>query len=233
VPEHILFLTGKLAEKSLHRVLESIQPTPFSYDVLSIGINVAGLMTADLIRRRLADAGKAARIVVPGRCRGDMQALTQHYGVPVERGPEELKDLPEFFGKKKQRRDLSKYNVKIFAEIVDAPQLDVAGILQRAARYKRDGADVIDIGCLPDTPFGHLEESIGALKQAGYQVSIDSVDPQELLRGARAGADYLLSLKEETLWIADQEKQALHRRRHSRSDSFWLHSIHRALSLAA
>jgi dihydropteroate synthase-like protein len=64
--------------------------------------------------------------------------------------------------------------------------------------------NVIDIGRLPDTSFLHLEESIGALKQAGYQVSIDSIDPQELLRGAKAGADYLLSLKEETLWVADE-----------------------------
>ena len=204
MPDHILFLTGKLAEKSLHRILESIEPSPFTYEVLNIGINVAGLMTADLIKRRVNDAGKATRIVVPGRCRGDLQALTQHYGMPVERGPEELKDLPEFFGKKKQRRDLSKYDVKIFAEIVDAPQLDITAILQRAARYQRDGADVIDIGCLPDTPFAHLEEAIRALKEAGYQVSVDSVDPRELVRGGKAGADYLLSLTDETLWVADE-----------------------------
>jgi dihydropteroate synthase-like protein len=204
VSEHILFLTGKLAEKSLHRILESIQPTPFSYDVLNIGINVAGLMTSDLIKRRVTDTGKAARMLVPGRCRGDMQALTQHYGIAVERGPEELKDLPEFFGKQKKRRDLSNHDVKIFAEIVDATQLDLGAILQRAARYKRDGADVIDLGCLPDTAFPHLEESIRALKHSGYRVSVDSVDPQELLRGGKAGADYLLSLKEETLWVADE-----------------------------
>ena len=202
--EHILFLTGKLAQKNLHRILDSIQPTPFTYDVLNIGINVAGLMTADLIKRRVTDAGRAARIVVPGRCRGDLQALTQHYGVPVERGPDELKDLPEFFGRKKKHRDLSDYDVKIFAEIVDAPQLDVAGILLRAARYRRDGADVIDVGCLPDTPFPHMADAIRALKAAGHRVSVDSVDPQELLRGGKAGADYLLSLKEETLWVADE-----------------------------
>ena len=33
-----------------------------------------------------------------------------------------------------------------------------------------------------------------ALKAAGFAVSVDSVDPDELLRGGRAGADYLLSL---------------------------------------
>ena len=202
--EHILFLTGKLAEKAVHRVLESIQPTPFSYEVLNIGLNVAGLMTTDLIRRRVSDTGKATRIIVPGRCRGELHALTQHYGIPFERGPEEVKDLPEFFGKKKKRRDLTKHDVNIFAEIVDATQLDIPAILKRAKRYQSDGADVIDLGCLPDTPFPHLEDAVGALKAAGFKVSVDSVDPQELLRGGKAGADFLLSLKEDTLWIADE-----------------------------
>ena len=54
--------------------------------------------------------------------------------------------------------DLSRYDVLIFAEIVEATALDVAGILARAQRYRGDGADVIDLGCLPDTPFPHLEE---------------------------------------------------------------------------
>ena len=202
--EHILFLTGKLAEKSLHRILQSIQPTPFSYDVRNIGINVAGLMTEDLIRRRVTDTGSATRVVVPGRCRGDLQALTQHYGVAFERGPEELKDLPEFFGTKSKRRDLSRHDVMIFAEIVDATQLDVAAIVQRADRFRRDGADVIDLGCLPDVTFPHLEDAINALKSAGFRVSVDSVDPKELLRGGKAGADYLLSLKEDTLWVAEE-----------------------------
>ena len=62
------------------------------------------------------------------------------------------------------------------------------------ARCARDGADVIDLGCLPETPFAHLEDSVRALKAEGFAVSVDSVDPQELLRGGRAGADYLLSL---------------------------------------
>lgn len=202
--EHILFLTGKLAEKSLQRVLESMDAFTFGYEVRNIGINVAGLMTEDLIRRRVTDTGSATRIVVPGRCRGDLQALTRHFGVAFERGPEELKDLPEFFGKKSKRRDLSRHDVMIFAEIVDATQLDIAAILQRAARFRRDGADVIDLGCLPDVAFPHLEDAIKALKVAGCKVSVDSVDPKELLRGGKAGADYLLSLKEDTLWVAEE-----------------------------
>ena len=37
------------------------------------------------------------------------------------------------------------------------------------AVYAKAGADVIDLGCLPDTPFPHLEEAIAALKQRGLQ----------------------------------------------------------------
>jgi dihydropteroate synthase-like protein len=204
MPEHILFLTGKLAEKSLHKVLEGMQPAPFIFEVVQIGINVAGLMTADLIRRRLPKPVKADWIMVPGRCRGDLEALSRHYGVPVKRGPDELKDIPRYFGAKGLQPDLDRYDILVFAEIVDAPLLPISALLARADRYRRDGADVIDLGCLPETPFPHLAEAVKALKSEGFRVSVDSMEPQELLRGGEAGADYLLSLKEETLWVADR-----------------------------
>lgn len=204
MPERILFLTGKLAEKSLNRVLDQMHIGEFTYQVLNIGISVAGLMTADLILRRLPSTANSTRIMVPGRCRGDLDRLSRHYGVPVVRGPDELKDLPQFFGKKGASEDLSRYDVRIFAEIVDAPQSSIEQILRRAESYRKDGADVIDLGCLPETPFPHLEEAVAALKSAGYQISVDSVEPKELLRGGKAGADYLLSLKEDTLWVADE-----------------------------
>ena len=38
MPEHILFLTGRLAERGLHRVLESMQPAAFTYTVHVLGI---------------------------------------------------------------------------------------------------------------------------------------------------------------------------------------------------
>jgi dihydropteroate synthase-like protein len=204
MPEHILFLTGKLAEKSLHKVLEAMQCKDFTYEVFQIGISVAGLMTADLIQRRLADARGAQRILVPGRTRGDLQVLSDRYRVPATRGPDELKDIPQFFGRRGVEPDLSRYDVRIFAEIVDAPQLSVDKIVERANYYRRCGADVIDLGCLPQTPFPHLEEAVTALCQAGYRVSVDSVEPEDLLRGGKAGAHYLLSLKQDTLWIADE-----------------------------
>jgi dihydropteroate synthase-like protein len=143
-------------------------------------------------------------VIVPGRCRGNLDELTAHFGVPVQRGPEELKDLPRFFDRAAKAIDLSEYEVAIFAEIVDAPQLDVRAIVERAHTLRRDGADVIDLGALPATPFPHLESCVRALKAEGFAVSVDSMDAQELLRGGRAGADYLLSLSQDTLWIADE-----------------------------
>jgi dihydropteroate synthase-like protein len=202
--DHIVFLTGRLAEKSLIHTLESMAPTPFSWEIREIGLQVAALMTADLIRRRIPVPLVAQRVIVPGRCRGDLAALTGHYGVRFERGPEEVKDLPQFFGREAQPFDLTRYETRIFAEIVDAPRLDLDGIAARAREYVAQGADVIDIGCLPETPFPHLEDAVRLLKAQGYRVSVDSMRSDELLRGGRAGADYLMSLNLDTLWIADE-----------------------------
>ena len=202
--EHIVFLTGRLAQPSLERVLAGIDAAPFTWEVREIGVQVAALMTADMIRRRVAAPISADRVIVPGRCRGDCAALSAHYGIPVQRGPEELKDLPRFFNREAHAVDLSERGVSIFAEIVDAPKLSVDAIVERARGLLRDGADVIDLGCLPETRFDHLEDSVQALHAEGWHVSVDSLDTDELLRGGRAGADYLLSLTADTLWIADE-----------------------------
>jgi dihydropteroate synthase-like protein len=201
--EHILFLTGKLAEKQLNLILEKMQPD-FSYTIHQLGLKVAALMTTDMISRRLKDTFNADKIILPGRCRGDIDELSTTFGIPVERGPEELKDLPLFFGKAAQHYDLSQYKVKIFAEIVDAPTISVKEVVKRAYYFKNNGADVIDIGCLPDTKFPHMEEIIHTLKQLDFTVSIDSMNDDDLLRGGKAGADYLLSLTNKSLWIADE-----------------------------
>ena len=206
--EHILFLTGRLAQPALERVLTAMATDqgehPFTWETREIGLQVAALMTADMVRRRMQPPVAAQRVIVPGRCRGDVESLSEHLGLPVQRGPEELKDLPRFFQRAAQPVDLSEQRVQIFAEIVDAPRLSVAAIVERARALRADGADVIDLGGLPATPFPHLEEAIQALKAQGWLVSVDSQTPDELLRGGRAGADYLLSLHLDTLWIADE-----------------------------
>jgi dihydropteroate synthase-like protein len=201
--ERILLLTGRLAEKRLRRTMAALGPVDFDWELRVLGLAVAGLMTVDLIRRRLEGVGDATKVVVPGRCRGDLDALARHYGVPFLRGPDDLKDLPRYFGRTGAPPDLSRHDVRIFAEIVEAPSLDIPAILDRAAEYRRQGADVIDLGCLPGTPFPHLTEAVRALKRADHAVSVDSSDGEELRRGAAAGADFLLSLSEDTLALTD------------------------------
>lgn len=201
--ERLLFLTGHLAFARLVRILESLGEPPFDWRVENIGVKVAALMTGPIILHRLARPVAADRIVVPGRCRADLAALSDALGVPVTRGPDELSDLPAFLGSGLQAKDLSHYSVRIFAEIVDASAMTVEALVARAERMRRAGADVIDLGCLPDTPFPHLEEAIRALKAEGHRVSVDSAEPSELARGVATGADFLLSLDETSLDIAE------------------------------
>ncbi len=204
IKDRILFLTGKLAEKRLQRILNEMSPEEFEYEIRNIGVNVAALMTAQMIGRRLNDIESFDKVVVPGLCRGDLEQLSDDKGVLFERGPIDLKDLPIYFGRKRKQPSLDMFDAAIFAEIVDAPMVSIDEILNKAYKYREDGADVIDIGCLPDTPFPHLEETITALHEADFIVSIDSLETDDLVRGGKAGADYLLSLKESTLWVADE-----------------------------
>jgi dihydropteroate synthase-like protein len=199
--ERILFLTGHLARGRLERVLREAN-LGFDWSIADIGVKVAALMTEAIIARRLARPVDAERVIVPGRCRADLQRLSTDFGVPFERGPDELKDLPSYFGKRGRGLDLTRHDMRIFAEIVDASALSVDAIVARAESMRTAGADVIDLGCLPDTPFPHLEEAVRELKGRGFHVSVDSADADELRRGGRAGADFLLSLTEHTLDIA-------------------------------
>ena len=207
--ERILFLTGSLAERRLQRTLEAMKAEDLDWEVRSVGVKVAALMTTDIIRRRLKSFEGATRVLLPGRSRVNLAALSAEFGVSFERGPDDLKDLPQYFGRAGGPPDLSRHDMRIFAEIVEAPTLTLEEILERAAEYRTAGADVIDLGCLPDTPFPHLEDAVSELKRGGYEVSVDSGDPKELRRGQRAGVQFLLSLTEHTLSIAEEGSNAV------------------------
>lgn len=197
--EQLLFLTGRLAEPRLVATVAGLGLAPGSWRIDNLGIKVAALMTEAIVRKRLPAPLDVDRVIVPGRARMDLASLAAHYGAPFERGPDEIVDLPEYFGRAKRQGDLSKHDVRIFAEIVDAPLITVAELVARAEALRAAGADVIDIGCQPDTPFPHLEEAVRALKARGFKVSVDSGSIEELARGALAGADHVLSLDETTL----------------------------------
>ncbi|GGA58833.1 dihydropteroate synthase [Nitratireductor aestuarii] len=196
------FLTGKLARPRLEKVLTGLGQTDFEWRIVDTGVKIAALMTEEIIKRRVELPEGTSLAVLPGRFRGEPERLAEHFKVPFTRGPDELADLPAFLGSEGGPPDLSEYDIRIFAEIVDASALPIEKIVERAQAMKAAGADVVDIGCLPDTPFPHLAETVQALKRLGIAVSVDSANPEELRTANRAGADFLLSLTEETLSIA-------------------------------
>ena len=205
--DHLIFLTGKLAKISLEKVLSDISSkNKFTYEVIDIGVNVAALATINIIIKKinLSDVTKATKIIIPGRCRGEIKDLEIHFKKKCIRGPEELKDIPSFLGLQGKDLDLSKYDTKIIGEITEAPNMSVDEIIAQANIYKADGADIIDIGCLPSTKFPHLTETVQELKKQKFMVSIDSLDEKNLITGSKAGADFLLSLQEKSIWIMDE-----------------------------
>ena len=203
--EHILFLTGKLAYPGLLRILEDMQSDAFTYSVRNLGLSVASMMTENIIKRRLKDIEQFDKIILPGRFRGNLDELSAHFQVPFERGPEELKDIPSFFGKA-HHYDLKDTDVLIFGEIVEAPNQSPEATLEIAQHYRASGADIIDIGFMPDTPFPQFKDTITLLKEHRFKVSVDTHNTEQLLQASQYGADYLLSLKQDTLWVADESE---------------------------
>ncbi len=197
--EKLLFLTGHLAEDRLRGLLAGLSLPEGSFEVRNIGIKVAALMTEKILKNRLDAPIEADRVILPGRVRMDLDALGKHFEVPFQLGPEEIIDLPQFLGHGGRPPDLSQYDINIFAEIVEAPEVPLDALVARALQHREAGADVIDIGCRPDVPFPHLEDAVRAIKAQGLKVSVDSGDMDELRRGAQAGADFVLSLDEDHL----------------------------------
>ncbi|MBN2203838.1 MAG: dihydropteroate synthase, partial [Thermoleophilia bacterium] len=140
-----LFVTGRLAAASLRATLEHLD-LEGGYELAELNGSVAALMRTEWIARRLPDARGCRQVMIPGLCRGDLTALERQLGVPVVRGPKDLKDLPVFFGRERVLEGYGEYRTRILAEIVEAWRMSFPEILARAEYYRRSGADVIDLG---------------------------------------------------------------------------------------
>lgn len=197
----VLFVTGRLAERALRRTLHGMAPD-FAYEVAVMKITVAALMTPDWIAKFLEPPPDADLILIPGLCRGDPGVLADATGVKVEKGPEDLRNIPEYFGLAEARADYGAYDIRILAEVNNAPLLEPEQILAEARRYRDGGADIIDVGCTPGEPFPRLAEVVRALTAEGMQVSIDTFVPDEIRRGVDAGARWVLSVNDTNLEVA-------------------------------
>jgi dihydropteroate synthase len=193
----ILFVTGRLAEHALRRLLDELAPRAgFRAEVAVMPISVAALMPPRWVARHLELPDGIDRVILPGHCRGDLAPVVEKAGgVPIELGPEDLRDLPRHFGHDDRRRaGYGAYDLQILAEINHAPSLQRAEILRMAEGYRSEGADVIDLGCDPGGPWLGVGDAVAALRDAGHRVSIDSFDPVEVERAVKAGAELVLSV---------------------------------------
>ena len=143
--------------------------------------------------------------MIPGLCEGDPAVLSEQFGVPAEKGPADLKRLPAFFGQADARSRYGARDVRVFAEINNVPRLDRERIVEAATYYRDAGADVIDLGLSLDRNWlDEGPEVIADLKARGFTLSIDTLDPDEILMADAAGVDYVLSLNGDNRHIAQQ-----------------------------
>jgi dihydropteroate synthase len=150
--------------------------------------------------------GAVDTVMIPGLCEGDLAVLADRFGpsVHVVRGPKDLREIPEYFGRVARVADYGAWDIRIVAEINNAPKLSRAQIAGAADYYRRAGADVIDIGCTPGLHFPDLGPVVRELVDRGIDVSIDSFDPAEIRTAVDAGARLVFSVNSTNIDVAGE-----------------------------
>ena len=201
----ILFVTGRLAEASLREVVGGLsQKLGFRFQLAVPGIQVAALMHVNLLKNRLQVSKEIDRVLLPGWVQGDLTVLADQFGVPFERGPKNLHDLPEYFGLGKQKQvTLDRYSIDIIGEINHATSQPLEAILAEARAMVDDGANLIDVGCVPGETSNRITEIVTGLRSAGMRVSIDSFNRVEVEAAVAAGAELILSCNHSNIdWVS-------------------------------
>jgi dihydropteroate synthase-like protein len=204
MPERVLFVTGRLAEPALRRVLAALD-MPFRSDVAVLNITVAALMTTPWIARHLrpdAVADGTDLVLIPGLCEGDPGIVEGAVGTRVSKGPKDVREIPAYFGRAAAVRDYGAWDIEIAAEINNVPKMTREAVRATAEYFRGSGADIIDIGCTPGLAFPGLGDIVADLKAAGLRVSIDTFDRAEIRTAVAAGAELVLSVNGSNLEVA-------------------------------
>lgn len=204
--ERILFVTGRLAAPIVRDVVARVgREVGFQPEVAVLNVSVAALLTTTIVARRLTVDPTIDRAILPGWCQGELKPLRRQFGIPFERGPKNIHDLPRFFGRQgRDPVDLSRFDIEILAEINHVPRLTETEIFQIAEKYRADGADVIDLGCEPGVEWAEAGCVTRALVREGFRVSIDSFNRTEVTQAVEGGAELVLSCNASNVEWASQ-----------------------------
>jgi dihydropteroate synthase-like protein len=174
-------------------VLAEMEPA-FAYDVAVMGITVAALMTTEWIAGHLSVTEGIDLVVIPGLCEGDLAPIATKLGVAVEKGPKDLRELPQYFGSAAAKHDYGAWDIEIVAEINNVARLTPETVRAAAEYFRASGADVIDVGCTPGVAFPALGDVVRGLVGAGMRVAVDTFDSAEIRTAVAAGAELVLSV---------------------------------------
>ncbi len=200
----VVLVTGTLAEPAVRAVAAALKESGVEAQVVVLNIQVAALMTTEWVARKLSlPAGcKAERVLLPGYCRGEVDAIAGKLGMKVEKGPKEIADLPQWLRGggallARDRPDYGSYDIEIIAEINHVPGLPLEEVIAQAEMLVADGADVIDIGLDPQGdryPWPGVAEVVRELRARKMRVSVDSFQREEVGAACAAGAELVLSV---------------------------------------
>lgn len=198
--KNIHLITGKLASRQVADIANQLKITfGIAITFEALPISVAALLSESWILTRAKIPPEAEIAILPGYYQTNLKTLEEHFNVPFFKGPNEIQDLSSWLGGKADPPVLNSWDIQIIAEINGAQSLSSEQLLLNAEKLKSEGADIIDLGCLPGTRWTEVGKAVERLKKAGYGVSIDSMDPIEIKSSCEAGADLILSVNSSNL----------------------------------
>lgn len=207
---HYHFVTGRLAEPSVRTVVaELAERLGFGYTIDVLPITVAALMNAKWLLRHLSVPAQATHLVLPGYLERELDLIQAQVAIPVACGPKNIRQLSSFFGLgATAKQDYGDYSIQIIAEINHADRMSLDALIAQAIQLKEHGADIIDLGCSPDSTWQSIDLAVKQLKQLNLCVSVDSFNPVEVELACGAGAELVLSVNSQnceraTAWGAE------------------------------
>ena len=192
---HYYFVTGRLAEAAVRAIVEAIaKEQGFFYTIGVMPITVAALITPKWLLRHLHVPQQATHVIVPGYLCDGLSEIRARIDIPVLCGPKDCRELPEWLGQPRREISLEQHDIEIIAEINHAPRRPPSDVIDEAKSLRRQGADIIDLGCDPSIRCPQIADYVAGLIDEGLRVSIDTFDPWEAEQASRRGASLVLSV---------------------------------------